>query len=546
MKILTVKRLESSFTAFLSTLGRFILTYERVIEEFHKGHVFISKKYIGKIFELLEYDDDEGIARLLEEDKAEKLSAKDFRPEFIADLENDLKALKAIRSHWKKITRDPKWESFRVILKKRPLLKEGKVIIFTESKETADYLAAKIRNEVEPKVLLFTGETSKSVREEVIANFEARAYRPKDDYRILVATEVLAEGVNLHRSNIVINYDIPWNPTRLIQRVGRVNRVDTKFDKIFTYNFFPTDEGNDLIKLREAAEAKIHAFIQMLGADGRLLTDGEEIVSHDLFAKWNSKKTITGEDEDEETELKFLTEIRTVRDKQPDLFERIKRLPKKARSTRSLPAAFSLTANGGDGTALVAAQAQSLPALLTYFRQGKLDKFFFGAAGSPSSAELDFMSAAKILKPTDPKEARRPIPREFYDLLDKNKAAFGSATTADAGHAASKHRGNPNDTYILKRLKDKAVRRCQQFTEDNEDFVGNVVRLVEDGSLPRATAKKVAADLKKPANLQPLKVLAVLRRYIKHEFFQASPIAHASHAFAPREVILSSYLVQQS
>src|SRR6202453_302374 len=82
---------------------------------------------------------------------------------------------------------------------------------------------------------------------------------PKDDYRILVATEVLAEGVNLHRSHVVINYDIPWNPTRLIQRVGRVDRVDTKFEKIYTFNFFPTKKSNDLIKLREAAEAKIHA-----------------------------------------------------------------------------------------------------------------------------------------------------------------------------------------------------------------------------------------------------------------------------------------------
>ncbi|MBE0541666.1 MAG: SWF/SNF helicase family protein [Verrucomicrobia bacterium] len=191
------------------------------------------------------------------------------------------------------------------MLKKTDLLKTGKLIIFTESKETAVYLAGKIRDEVDSKVLLFTGESLKTVREDVIANFDAKAYRPKDEYRILVATEVLAEGVNLHRSNVVINYDIPWNPTRLIQRVGRVNRVDTKFDKIHTYNFFPTEEGNDLIKLREAAEAKIHAFIQMLGADARLLTEGEEIVSHDLFARWNSKKTITGEDEDEESELKF-------------------------------------------------------------------------------------------------------------------------------------------------------------------------------------------------------------------------------------------------
>ena len=97
----------------------------------------------------------------------------------------------------------------------------------------------------------------------------------------------------------------------------------------------------------------------------------------------------------------------------------------------------------------------------------------------------------------------------------------------------------------MKRLKDKAVRRCQQFTEDDEEFVSKVIRLVDEGSLPRATAKKVAAALKKPENLQPLKVLAVLRRDIKSEFFQASPIAHASQALSPREVILSSYLVQQ-
>jgi superfamily II DNA or RNA helicase len=527
MKILTVERLESSFTAFLSTLGRFIHTYERVIAEFDKGHVFISKKHIGKIFDLLESDDQAGIERLLDEDKAEKLSSNEFLPTFATDLANDLKALKKIQTLWKQVTRDPKWESFRDILKKSALLKTGKLIIFTESKETADYLAAKISGEVEPKTLLFTGESLHSIREQVIANFDARAYRPKDDYRILVATEVLAEGVNLHRSNIVINYDIPWNPTRLIQRVGRVNRVDTKFDKIHTFTFFPTDEGNDLIKLREAAEAKIHAFIQMLGADARLLTEAEEIVSHDLFARWNSKKTITGEDENEETELKFLTEIRTIRDKQPNLFERIKRLPKKARSSHILTAEPAV---------------QNFPGLLTYFRQGKLDKFFVGASGNQPVTELDFMSAAKILKPADITEARQSIPSAFYELLDKNKAAFVTATSAEAELAEESHRGDRNAAYILKRIKAREIRRCQQFTEDDEEFVGRIIRLTEEGSLPKRTAKELAAKLK--TEIQPLKVLAILRRDIKSELFQAAPTAHSSQGLSPREVILSSYLVQ--
>lgn len=528
MKILTVKRLESSFTAFLSTLGRFIGTYERFIAEFQNGRVFISKKHIGKIFELLESDDQEGIDRLLDEERAEQLVAKDFRPEFIEDLASDLAALKAIRGHWKQVTRDPKWESFRSILNETPLLKDGKLIIFTESKETAEYLAGKVRDEVEPKVLVFTGQSLKSVREEVIANFDANAFRQKDGYRILVTTEVLAEGVNLHRANIVINYDIPWNPTRLIQRVGRVNRVDTKFDKIHTYNFFPTEEGNDLIKLREAADAKIHAFIQMLGADARLLTEGEEVVSHDLFARWNSKKTLTGEDEDEETELKFLADIRTVRDKQPEVFERIKRLPKKARSTRVL---------------LADPAGPNVPNLLTYFRQGRLDKFFLASVGSHPTVELDFMSAATLLKPADPNEPRQSIPREFYALLEKNRAEFRAATTADAGQAESTHRGSPSEAYILKRLKDKSVRRCPQFTEDDEAFVGKVIRLLEDGALPKATGKKIGAALKK--EIRPLGALSILRRHVKYEFFQTTPVAHASQAFAPREVILSAFLTRQ-
>jgi superfamily II DNA or RNA helicase len=279
MKILTIKRLESSFTAFRQTLGRFIASYERVIAEFGKGHVFISKKHIAKVFELLESDDQEAVQKLIDEDKAEKLDAKKFKKTFITELQNDLKILHAIRDHWRKITRDPKWEAFAEVLKTKAHLKTGKLVIFTESKETAEYLAAQIAKEVEPKVLVFTGVSHESVREEVTLNFDAKVRHPKDDYRILIATEVLAEGVNLHRSHVVINYDIPWNPTRLIQRVGRVNRVDTKFEKIYTFNFFPTKKSNDLIKLREAAEAKIHAFIEMLGADAKLLTDGEDIKS---------------------------------------------------------------------------------------------------------------------------------------------------------------------------------------------------------------------------------------------------------------------------
>jgi len=180
MKILTVKRLESSFTAFRQTLRRFIATYERVIAEFERGQVFISKKHIAKVFELLESDDAEALQRLIDDDKAEKLDANDFKATFIIDLKNDLQILQAIREHWKNITRDPKWEKFADVLRTKAHLKNGKVIIFSESKETAEYLAVQIGKEVEPKVIVFTGESHESVRAEVIANFDVIVRLPKD------------------------------------------------------------------------------------------------------------------------------------------------------------------------------------------------------------------------------------------------------------------------------------------------------------------------------------------------------------------------------
>jgi superfamily II DNA/RNA helicase len=530
-----------------------------MIAEFHKGNVYISKDYINKIFDLLEQDDQEPIERLLEQEKAEKLDAKHFRPEFILDLESDLKILRKVARSCDKLRRDPKWNAFKDKLLSDKLLKKSKLIIFTESRETAEYLAEQIRKDVEPRVVILSGQSDEAAHRTVISNFDANDLHARDDYRILVSTEVLSEGVNLHRSNIVINYDIPWNPTRLIQRVGRVNRVDTKFETIHTYNFFPTEESNNVIKLKEAAEAKIEGFIEMLGADARLLTEGEVIKSFDLFAALNSKKTITGEDGKEESELQYLTEIREVRDKNPDLFARIKRLPKKARSTRMLGQApethVILSAAKDPGISPAVSQGKvpapagagppaaggQLPALLTYFRQGSLDKFYVAHPSVTTSTEMDFFSTAKVLKPQDPSEKRQTIPREFYSLLDKNKEAFAAATSPEKADEATPQAGGANDAYIMKRLKAKEIRLYQGFTDDDEQYIQNVLQLLSDGALPRPTTKKVAAALKKEA--QPLRVLGILRRDIPAQFLQPTRAQQTFRGLTPREVILSSWLL---
>ncbi|MHB9053606.1 MAG: helicase-related protein [Thermoleophilia bacterium] len=520
MKILLIKRLESSFFAFKNTVDRFIVYNELFLKELTKGNVYLSKKHSNKIFELLENEDDTSVEKLLESEKARKYPAKDFSPNLRRDLENDLHILKEIQEMWRTVKRDPKLLAFINLLKSRDILKNNKLIVFTESKETAEYLDKNLGREFPDQVLAFTGGSSALVREKVIENFDARARFPKDDYRILIATEVLSEGVNLHRSNVVINYDIPWNPTRMMQRVGRINRVDTDFDEIYSFNFFPTEQSNNQIKLKEAAEAKIHAFITLLGADARLLTEGEAIESHELFNRLISKNTITGEDEGEESELKYLQVIRGIRDKNADLFEKIKRLPKKAR-----------TAKKSDGT-----ENQ----VLTYFRKGKLQKFFL--AGDLSD-EIDFLGAAALLE-SEPKLARQKLLADFYEKLDKNKLAFLLLTSEGGEELQPTRGGRDSSVQVLKILK--AFRDLRQLTEDQEIYYKRVMNRLEAGAFPKQTAKTVLRALEKDLKQNKpnaLRVLGILQNNIPDEFLGKHISETAAHTFGPREVILSEYLI---
>jgi len=520
MKILLVKRLESSFFAFRNSVNRFLRSYEMFIKELNNGHVYVSKKHINKIFELLENDDDEAVQRLIDKGRAAEYDSKNFREELKKDLQHDYAILTEVKKLWRNINRDPKLLKFVNELSKNAVLQKNHLIIFTESKETANYLFKNIDEEYPGKVLLFTGDSGESIRDKVLENFDARVRHPKEDYRILVSTEVLSEGVNLHRANVVINYDIPWNPTRMMQRVGRINRVDTPFDVIHTFNFFPTTQSNDQIKLKEAAESKINAFLTLLGGDAELLTEGEPIGSHELFNRLISKKTLEGDDEAEESELKYLQVIRDIREKDAHLFEAIKHLPKKARTAKQNNAIAG--------------------ALITYFRRGKLQKFF-RAHYKKTAKELDFISAAKLLE-SKPDEKKKKLPGEIYDLLDRNKEAFIIATTEEMAEP-QKRSGRDSAANILRILK-ATIKNTQKFTEDQELYLKKVFIQLEEGGLPKQTAKstlKALYELKSEL-ANPFNVLAVLQSNIPVRLLQSHYAEQNPSVFGKREVILSLYL----
>ena len=514
MKMLLLKRFESSLYAFRKTLERFIRSYELMIDQYDEGNVYVSKKNANKVFQLLEENRIEEIMDLVEQEKVEFYESKEFEKTFRDHLEYDLGLLRELYATWEVIDRDVKLETFIDKLKTDSILCNNKLIIFTESKETANYLSSEIQERLGENVLNYTGDSATALRIDVINNFDARARNKDNKYRILVTTEVLAEGVNLHQSNVVINYDIPWNPTRLMQRVGRINRVDTKFDDIYTYNFFPSVQANDVLKLKEAAVAKIEMFIELLGNDARLLTEGEEIKSNELFDKLSSKETIIGEEE-EESELKYLIIIKDIRDKNTELFSQIKNLPKKSRSARRL--------------------SEQSGNLLTYFKKGNLDKFVI--SGMTETRELGFLDAIKLFE-CDKDTKRVNIPSSFYEQIKMNKKYFEEITMEEIGMSLETRTG-ALDRKILKRLNSNTVKRFDGFTQEQEEYIEVVKTKIDEGALPKNLAKRIWKKMRDM--MDALEIVRLLQKEISPNLLKDTQSQAKESISNVKEVILSEY-----
>ncbi len=156
------------------------------------------------------------------------------------------------------------------------------------------------------------------MHEVIVANFDANASNQRDDYDMIVTTEVLAEGVNLHRANVILNYDTPWNATRLMQRVGRVNRIGSKAPMVYVYNFFPSAKGNEQIHLLENAYAKLQAFHILFGEDNKVFSEMEEIPDVEFTHDFDGEESEMG---------KFIKELRNFREIHPERYAYLSSIP---------------------------------------------------------------------------------------------------------------------------------------------------------------------------------------------------------------------------
>ena len=297
MRRLLVRRFESSEYAFRMSLEYMIDSSRQIlkwIEE--KGKMPVYKK--GNLPDVDDFykTDDDGDDFITETyEKYEKkgffeINMKYIKESFIDDIKADMALLLEIQKKWfgedGTIKHDPKLESFKGILNKL-LAKEPqrKIIVFTEFADTADYLGEALQTYGLPVFKYTSADASQNKKNTINANFNAgekKEYQ-RNDYKILVATDAISEGYNLHRAGTVINYDIPYNPTRIIQRIGRINRVNKKvFDQLYIYNYFPTDVGESETRTKEISTLKMAMIHAIMGEDTKVLTKDEEIQSYFL------------------------------------------------------------------------------------------------------------------------------------------------------------------------------------------------------------------------------------------------------------------------
>ena len=404
-----VKRLESSFYAFQVSIQNFRQANQNMLDMFANDKVFIAPDLDINL--LLENG-------LSEEEIEEKLNAKaetnpknavfhadDFRPEFVEMLRADQAILEKMWNDWQDISDDDdsKFAKFNELLKhelfKAERNPEQKLVVFSESVDTVEYLERRInRSDV---LVISSGNRSqqfKIIRENFDANYKTKL----NDYNIILTTDVLAEGVNLHRSNVIVNYDTPWNSTRLMQRIGRVNRIGSASKHIYNYVFYPSREGNREINLNQIAVSKIQTFHSTFGEDNQIYSQNE-ILDRNLSKLFD--EALKEQKKDFNQEIPYYEELRSLYQTNRREYNRIAKLSLRSRTGRESHIVDGVTLSG-----------DTLVFLKTNFR-----KVFFLV--SENAEEISVLDALKYFKATpDEKPAERI--KEHHQHVEKALVKF--------------------------------------------------------------------------------------------------------------------------
>ena len=452
IRTLLLKRMESSLEAFKSSIRHYINTHTIFIKLLEEGIMPIGDVSYTSMYELAQTDPDaiddpttiEEFKKKLERGGGPKYKLDAFNVEsLIQEIQNDIETFEKIEGLINRLTPIGD-EKLQLLQKLLDGYSDKKVIIFTEFSTTAKYLYQHIK-------WVGNKEQVDSETNNIIQS--ARRFDPKnnpgdyssvaesDEITLLITTDVLAEGVNLQAGNVIINYDFHWNPTRLIQRAGRVDRIGSENTTVYVHNFLLDPEMEEDLGLELAVDAKIDRIQQIIGEDHKILKENERVNTADNYAIYSGDNEILDHEEAnplEPTPIEKL--LREIQIKNPELWKRIQTIPD------GIQGSDHLFSNRG-GRLLLACESSD--------KNGeKFQKYYFVDKNHVID-EIRATQALQLLESTD--TATYPLPDDYNGLVDAGWRRFISDIEQIEARSEVT-RLKPVQTWILEQLM-KAVSR---------------------------------------------------------------------------------------
>ncbi len=341
LRVMLFKRLESSVHAFRETVRRMLQIHEQFRLALDEG-IIAAGEAAQKLLYASDQEDEQALFDALSQ-LTGRYRSEDFDLEALrADLDHDIRILRQMLHLVEPLTaaRDAKLQTLRAMLS-RPPLSRGKVLIFTQYADTAQYLFDHLAPEhPAPDIDVIYSQGKSKAR--VVARFAPRA-NPQlpleglPEINTLIATDVLSEGLNLQDSDTVVNYDLHWNPVRLIQRFGRIDRIGSEHDTVYAYNFLPERALEKNLGLRERLSRRIQEIHDTIGEDAAILSPDERLNEEALYAIYTGGDL--GERDGSDDAFVDMNEaleiVRRLREEDPTLYREIAELRDGIRCARA-------------------------------------------------------------------------------------------------------------------------------------------------------------------------------------------------------------------
>ncbi|MBU4360842.1 NgoFVII family restriction endonuclease [Patescibacteria group bacterium] len=513
MHMILFKILESSVVAFRESTNLIYRSHQLFLRGLDEGKVLAGEaadkayKDLKNDIEIEEIDipTDSYDGKRFKKDELRQVIEKDMEifkemHEMVKDIkpseDDKLQTLiKRIKGEYKK----DNWDK-----EGKEKLSDKKILIFTQYATTAKYLGEELKKHFS-NVDYVSGATGKILTRAALfsPNFNKRTIKRRgikvtntSEINILVSTELMSEGMNLQDGQVVINYELHWNPVRIIQRIGRIDRIGSENDKIWVYNFFPQTEADDKINVKEKVKKRINEINTRFGSDAKVISQEEQLSDKHKFYKiyTEDKKSLEEEERESKSSHHRLNWVKSKRE-----------LSNEYQKALALP------------TQSCCGMKKHKEGVISFYKVDDFYKLFFGNKSGEVMERNDW-EILSILE-CKPDEEKLDIHDYHFDVAEEMRQQFEKEAN-DNEQKKSEH---------LEKVKRQALSKLQKISrrksEKDKRLINEVEGLVRDAKLDVKQKRQLRGVIRQKHGLKDMEIVEEIKEFLKNcETIERKPL----------------------